>query len=243
MKNIINQMKCVKRFASLCCIVLMSVVLISCFPGGNNSSEGEVSQQMEQKRSVAMSYARAMQQYAALSQQIVLKNMMQDEGKSYASISLVEVGNYANEYNLGRAGEIAQSGVCNGQILTWLRNVNTGVAGGTVNLDAGGMKGLGSTGFSTISQAIAKQAGEKGYGIYTGGVLKTAEDQMGNTLNCAVAQYIPDGSPVLIAEISAVSYEYETLETERRETACANGVNNKIETRSRTITVNRKWII
>ena len=238
MKNSDFYFSCLKHWASLCCIAVMSFMLISCLPGADNEPQGEVSQQMEQKRNIATSYARAMQQYAALSQQVVLKNMMQEQGVSYANINLVDVDSYANEYNIGRADDIAQSGVCNGQILTWMRMPAT--PAGSVANDHAGMKGLGSTGFSNISQALAQQTNGKSFGTFHNGVLKTSQDNHGQTLNCAVAQYIPDGSPVLIAEISAVSYEYETLETERRETACPNGVNNKIETRSRTITVNRK---
>ena len=238
MKNSDFYFSCLKHWASLCCIAVMSFMLISCLPGADNEPQGEVSQQMEQKRNIATSYARALQQYAALSQQVVLKNMMQEQGVSYANINLVDVDSYANEYNIGRADDIAQSGVCNGQILTWMRMPAT--PAGSVANDHAGMKGLGSTGFSNISQALAQQTNGKSFGTFHNGVLKTSQDNHGQTLNCAVAQYIPDGSPVLIAEISAVSYEYETLETERRETACPNGVNNKIETRSRTITVNRK---
>lgn len=213
-------------------MVMAAIMLVSCFPSKEESSSKSSSIQLEQKQNVAMTYARSLQQYAAMSQQAVIKDMMQEGNIDVSTMSLIDMDTYAAQYNLGRSADVAQSGICGNKILTWMK------PSGDANTP--GMKGLGETGYSSVSQALSRQLSSSSYGIYKEGVLTFGADRDPIQLGCEVARYIPEGSPVITSTMTSVDYIYETTETQRQETACPSGNGVIVQTRSRSVEMNRK---
>ncbi len=203
---------------------------------------------MEQRQNVASSYARSLQLHASAVVD-VLMNQSSLQGETVANLARagvidgLDAGGLidnqvfagleidgAGALNTARNRDMMQAGYCNGVLYTWLAGNVVENEQGEVVAERARLKGLGETGLGAISQVLAKHVGANSYGTYAEGGLKTPSG-LEVEIDCdAVAQAIPEGSPVLFQELSSEFeltrsgsfYEYENRACEGNDEAGFN---------------------
>ena len=199
-------------------VVFLSLFLASCFENPTKvSGKQSVQNVMEQRQSVASTYARSMQLHASAVIDVLMDQAQQQSGhvsdlSESGSIQGLSFGGVIDNQafaaldasgegalNTGRQRDLMQSGYCDGVLYTWI----AGEFDEEGNIQKARIKGLGESGLGAIAYNLEKFVGNASYGVYRQNALTTPAGA-NVAINCAeMAGLIPEGSPVLFQEMAS----------------------------------------
>lgn len=222
--------KSIKAFAVLLCCLFV----VSCFESETSTrANNSVTEVMEQRQSTAAAFARTMQQSSA----IIVQNFTEianNQGSQFhdlweagsidsvAASGMIDLSAFAN-LNSGRYSNMISAAYCDGVLLTWM----SGEDGEQISV-----KGLGDGGSEAISRVLSKQLGPNAYGVVTNGHLKTSDGAFVG-LGCEAARTIPEGAPVIFANLGSLDLESNGSYFEFFNEACPDGDDGFVRYRQR----------